>query len=125
MDEWVLGTVIRRLGPFTDLVRVGCELHYVLIGHLLKTDHFNSEDAFGEVVAGVVSSSVVIEYSTTITENLFFKVNSRTTRSDSEPCYRTSSWVPNSKLSTAQEPASKSLAHIPVAVSEIEPPPQA
>ena len=35
-EKWVLGTVVKRLGPLTYLVRVGRELRYVHIEHLVK-----------------------------------------------------------------------------------------
>ena len=41
---------MRRLGPLTYLVRVGRQLRYVHIDHLLQTEHLNSEEAFNEVV---------------------------------------------------------------------------
>ena len=36
MKKWVPGTVLRRLGPLTYLVRVGRQLRYVHIDHSLK-----------------------------------------------------------------------------------------
>ena len=46
----VPGTVIRRLGPLTYLVRVGRQLRYVHIDYLLQTERVNWEEAFEEVV---------------------------------------------------------------------------
>ena len=34
--KWIPGTVIRRLGPLTYLVRVGHRLRFVIIDHLLQ-----------------------------------------------------------------------------------------
>ena len=42
--------MIRRLGPLTYLVGVGCQLHYFPIDHLLQTERENCEEAFEEVV---------------------------------------------------------------------------
>jgi len=50
MKKWVPGTVIRRLGPLTYLVRVGRQLRYVHIDHLLQTERVNCEEAFEKVV---------------------------------------------------------------------------
>ena len=49
VEKWVPGTVIRRLGPLTYLVRVGRQLRYVHIDHLLQTQCLKSEEAFDEV----------------------------------------------------------------------------
>ena len=50
MEKWVPGTVIRRLGPLTYLVRVGRQLRYAHIDHLLQMEHVNCEEAFEEEV---------------------------------------------------------------------------
>ena len=50
MEKWVSGTVIRRLGSLTYLVRVGRQLLYVHIKHLLLKERVNCEEAFEEVV---------------------------------------------------------------------------
>ena len=50
MKKWVPGTMIRRLGPLTYLVRVGRQLRYVHIDHLLQTERVNCEEAFEKVV---------------------------------------------------------------------------
>ena len=44
MERWVPGTVIRRLRPLTYLVRVGRQLRYVHIDHLLQTECVNCEE---------------------------------------------------------------------------------
>jgi len=46
MEKCVPGTVIRRLEPLTYLVRVGRQLRYVHIDHLLQTERVNCEEAF-------------------------------------------------------------------------------
>ena len=48
VEKWVPGTVIRRLGPLTYLVRVGCQLRYVHVDLLLQMQYLNSEEAFDE-----------------------------------------------------------------------------
>ena len=48
VEKWVPGTVIRRLGPLTYLVKVGRQLHYVHVDHLLRTEHENSEEVLDE-----------------------------------------------------------------------------
>ena len=47
--KWVPGTVIRRLGPLVYLVRVGRQLRYVHIDHLLKTKCVNTEVCSEEI----------------------------------------------------------------------------
>ena len=49
VEKWVPGTVIRRLGPLTYLVKVGRQLHYVHVDLLLQTEHENFEEGFDEV----------------------------------------------------------------------------
>ena len=48
VEKWVPGTVIRRLGPLTYLVKVGWQLRYVHVDHLLRTEHENSEEVLDE-----------------------------------------------------------------------------
>ncbi len=48
VEKWVPCTVIRRFGPLTYLVRVGRQLRYVHIDHLMQTQRLNSEEAFDE-----------------------------------------------------------------------------
>ena len=48
VEEWVPGTVIGRLGPLTYLVKVGGQLRYVHVDHLLRTEHENSEEVLDE-----------------------------------------------------------------------------
>lgn len=49
VEKWVPGTVIRRLGPLTYLVKVGRQLRYVYVDHLLRTERENSEEGFDDV----------------------------------------------------------------------------
>ena len=49
VEKWVPGTVIRRLGPLTYLVKVGRQLRYVHVDLLLRTEHENFEEGFDEV----------------------------------------------------------------------------
>ena len=58
MEKWVPGTVIRRLGPLTYLVRVGRQLRYVHIDHLLQTERVNCEEVFEEEAPEESSVSV-------------------------------------------------------------------
>ena len=44
VEKWLPGIVIRRLGPLTYLVRVGRQLRYVHIDHILQTQRCCSED---------------------------------------------------------------------------------
>ena len=74
VEKWVPGTVIRRLGPLTYLVKVGRQLRYVPVDHLLRTERENSEEVLDEegfddvfpekraVVVAVVVSKVDIWY---------------------------------------------------------------
>ena len=48
VEKWVPGTVIRRLGPLTYLLKVGWQLRYVHAGHLLRTERENSEEVLDE-----------------------------------------------------------------------------
>ena len=48
VEKWVPGTVIRRLGPLTYLVKVGRQLRYVHVDHLLRTECENSEEVLDE-----------------------------------------------------------------------------
>ena len=48
VEKWVPGTVIRRLGPLTYLVKVGRQLRYVPVDHLLRTERENSEEVLDE-----------------------------------------------------------------------------
>ena len=48
VKKWVPGTVIRRLGPLTYLLKVGWQLHYVHVDHLLRTERENSEEVLDE-----------------------------------------------------------------------------
>ena len=48
VEKWVPGTVIRRLGPLTYLVKVGRQLRYVHVDHLLRTERENSEEVLDE-----------------------------------------------------------------------------
>ena len=48
VKKWVPGTVIRRLGPLTYLLKVGRQLHYVHVDHLLRTERENSEEVLDE-----------------------------------------------------------------------------
>ena len=49
VEKWVPGTVIRRLGPLSHLVKVGRQLRYVHVDHLLRTERENSEEGFDDV----------------------------------------------------------------------------
>ena len=50
VEKWVPGTVIRRLGrPLSYLVKVGRQLRYVHVDHLLRTERENSEEGFDDV----------------------------------------------------------------------------
>ena len=48
VEKWVPGTVIRRLGPLTYLMKVGRQLRYVPVDHLLRTERENSEEVLDE-----------------------------------------------------------------------------
>ena len=48
VEKWVPGTVIRRLGPLTYLEKVGRQLRYVHVDHLLRTESENSEEVLDE-----------------------------------------------------------------------------
>ena len=48
VEKWVPGTVIRRLGPLTYLVKVERQLCYVHVDHLLQTEHENSDEVLNE-----------------------------------------------------------------------------
>ena len=48
VKKWVPGTVIGRLGPLTYLLKVGRQLHYVHVDHLLRTERENSEEVLDE-----------------------------------------------------------------------------
>ena len=48
VEKWVPGTVIRRLGSLTYLVKVGRQLRYVPVDHLLRTERENSEEDLDE-----------------------------------------------------------------------------
>ena len=50
MEKWVPGTMIRQSGLLTYLVRVGRQLRYAHIDHLLQTERVNCEEAFEEEV---------------------------------------------------------------------------
>ena len=49
VEKWVPGTVIRRLGPLTYLVKVGRQLRYVPVDHLLRTERENSEEVLDDL----------------------------------------------------------------------------
>ena len=49
VEKWVPGKVIRRLGPLSYLVKVGRQLRYVHVDHLLWTERENSEEGFDDV----------------------------------------------------------------------------
>lgn len=49
VEKWVPSTVIRRLGPLSYLVKVGRQLRYVHVDHLLQTERVNSEEGFDDV----------------------------------------------------------------------------
>ena len=48
VEKWVPGTLIRRLGPLTYVVKVGRQLCYVHVDHLLRTERENSEEVLDE-----------------------------------------------------------------------------
>lgn len=48
VEKRVPGTVIRRLGPLTYLLKVGRQLHHVHVDHLLRTERENSEEVLDE-----------------------------------------------------------------------------
>ena len=48
VEKWVPGTVIRRLGPLTYLVKVGRQLRYAHVDHLLRTERENCEEVLDE-----------------------------------------------------------------------------
>ena len=48
VEKWVPGTVIRRLGSLTYLVKVGRQLRYVHVDHLVRTERENSEEVLDE-----------------------------------------------------------------------------
>ena len=64
VEKWVPSTVIRRLGPLTYLVKVGQQLRYVHVDHLLQAERENSEkvldeEGFNDVSRGASCSNVV------------------------------------------------------------------
>ena len=74
MEKWVPGTVIRRrLGSLTYLVRVGRQLRYVHVDHLLQTERVNCEETFEEssvLVSGSSTPPTVSESSTPLPANV-------------------------------------------------------
>ena len=129
MEKWVPGTVIRRLGPLTYLVRVGRQLRYVHIDHFLQTERVNCEEAFEEVVpeessvavSGSSTSPTVSGSSTLPSPN----VTVSKTIQDQPAETQKPAAKPIPKSSTrdslaAQEPVSMSPEQIPVAVPELE-----
>ena len=48
VEKWVPRTVIRRLGSLTYLVKVGRQLRYVHVEHLLRTERENSKEVLDE-----------------------------------------------------------------------------
>lgn len=69
-EKWLPGTVIRRLGPLTYLVRVGRQLRYVHVDHLLQsgcmTDPVTSE---GEVVGELLPEAMAAGDSQSLTSD--------------------------------------------------------
>ena len=129
VEKWVPGIVMRRLGPLTYLVRVGRQLRYVHIDHLLQTERLNSEEAFDEVVPEESSVPMAVPVSVRSTP----PTSPRTSVSESpvEQTAQTPNSVaervpksPTRNLPAAQEPVPKSPTQSPVAPSESEPPPQ-
>lgn len=132
MEMWVLGTVIRRLGPLTYLVRVGHQLCYVHINHLLQTERVNCGEAFEEVVpgswflssvplSGLSTPPTVSGSSTPPPPSVGVSMTTQdqpteTQKPTAEPILQSST---RDSLA-AQEPVSMSPEQIPVAVPELE-----
>ena len=117
VEKWVPGTVIRRLGPLTYLVRVGRQLRYVHIDHLLQTERVNCEEE-EEVVPE--ESSVPVSGSSTPPSVAVSKTTqdqpAETQKPVAEPIPQSS--TPDAPA--AQEPVPMSPEQIPVAVPELE-----
>ena len=128
VEKWVPGTVIRRLGPLTYLVRVGRQLHYVHIDHLLQTQRLNPEEAFDDADPEELPAPMAVPVSVPSTPlpSPSTSVPATTLEQPAEIPDPVAYPVPESptrKSSAAPEPVSKSPVKIPVAVSETEPPP--
>ena len=140
MEKWVPGTVIRRLGPLTYLVRVGRQLRYVHIDHLLQTNRVNCEEAFEEVVpeessvsvpgssspltVSVPSTSSKVSGSSTL-PSPSVAVSKTTLDQPAETRKPVAEPIPHSSTGdslSAQEPVSVSPEQFPVAVPELERP---
>ena len=129
VEKWVPGIVMRRLGLLTYMVRVGRQLRYVHIDHLLQTERLNSEEAFDEVVPEESSVPMAVPASvpstpptsprTSVSESPV-EQTAQTPNSVAEPVPES----PTRNLPAAQEPVPKSPTQSPVAASESEPPPQ-
>lgn len=120
MEKWVPGTVIRRLGPLTYLVRVGRQLRYVHIDHLLQTERVNCEEAFEDT--GPEEASVPVSgLSTPLPPSV--SVSKTTQHQPAETQKPVAEPVPQSSTRdslAAQEPVSRSPEQIPVVVPEVE-----
>ena len=128
VEKWVPGSVIRRLGPLTYLVRVGRQLHYVHIDHLLQTQRLNSEEAFDDADPEELPAPMAVPVSvpSTPSPSPSTSVPATTLEQPAEipdPVAYPVPESPSRKSSAALEPVSKSPVKIPVAVSETEPPP--
>lgn len=129
IEMWVPSTVIRRLGPLTYLVRVGHQLCYVHINHLLQTECVNCGEAFEEVVpeessaplSGLSTPPTVSGSSTPPPPSVGVSMTTQdqpteTQKPTAEPILQSST---RDSLA-AQEPVSMSPEQIPVAVPELE-----
>ena len=128
VGKWVPGTVIRRLGPLTYLVRVGRQLHYVHIDHLLQTQRLNSEEVFDDADPEELPAPMAVPESvpSTPSPSPSTSVPATTLEQPAEirdPVAYPIPESPTRKSSATPEPVSKSPVKIPVAVSETEPPP--
>jgi len=129
VEKWVPGTVIRRLGPLTYLVRVGRQLRYVHIDHLLQTRRLKSEEAFDEVDLEELPAPMAVPVSVPSTPLPSPSTSVPVTTLEQpdqipDPVADPVPESPTRKFSVAPEPVSKSPVKIPVAVSDTEPPPQ-
>ena len=106
--------------PNTYLVRVGHQLRYLHINHIMRKETMNIEDDDDEVVPCQFQSQHWVL-------PLPVCLNQRSQNPIPEPAPITepaAECPARNALASAQEPVSRAPAHIPVAVSESESPPQ-
>ncbi len=125
-EKWVPGTVIRRLGPLTYLVRVGGQLCYFHIDHLLQTQRLNSEEVFDDADPEELPAQMAVPVSvpSTPSPSPSTSVPATTLEQPAQIPDPVADPVPESP--TRQSPAAPepvSPVKIPVAVAETGPPP--